>query len=99
MGDNEDQVKNTFLGLVETHEKYNRIDWGDNVVKLDQYRDIEDKKGGGIKMFTKDKEGVQLVKEETNSKDVMPVSLDLNNIKIVIVIVYIDFNKKTLIKI
>ena len=37
-----------ILGLVETHEKFNRLDRGDDI---EQMREQTDKKGGGLTML------------------------------------------------
>ena len=40
-----------ILGLVETHEKFNRLDWGDDIEHIKQMREQTDKKGGGLTML------------------------------------------------
>ena len=39
------------LGLVETHEKFNKIDRGLDVDHIEQMREQTDKKGGGLTLL------------------------------------------------
>ena len=43
-----DGCRKVILGLVETHEKFNRLDWGDD---MEQMREQTDKKGEGLTML------------------------------------------------
>ena len=41
----------SILGLVEMHERFSRIDWGEGVEQEESRREMEDKKGGGLALL------------------------------------------------
>ena len=53
--------------LVETHEKYRRFEWGNQMLEINQMRDINDKKGGGLMIITNDLERVSISKQSVES--------------------------------
>ena len=48
--------KEVIQGLVETHEKFNRVEWGEGVEYISTMRGQDDKRGGGISLI-KGKDG------------------------------------------
>ena len=67
-----------ILGLVETHEKFNRLDWDDDI---EQMREQTDKKGGGLTML-KDSDDYKYEKLDHTCRDILNVKLDLGRLKI-----------------
>ena len=59
---------NVIMGLVETHEKYRRVDWGEGVDFLSVMREQADKKGGGISLI-KEKGGCTWEKIERGEQN------------------------------
>ena len=43
--------KKVILGLVETHEKFNRVEWGEGVEYISTMRGQDDKRDGGISLI------------------------------------------------
>ena len=50
-GDDVDGSTKVILDLVETDEKSNKLDWGDDIEHIEQMREQTDKKGGGLTML------------------------------------------------
>ena len=70
-----------ILGMVETHEKFNRLDWGDDIEHIEQMRDQTDKKGGILPML-KDRDDYKYDKLDNTCKDILNVKLDLGRLNI-----------------
>ena len=61
------------LVLTETHCRGNKFDWSDNIKVLEVQRKLEDKRGGGILVAIKVKEGRFISKVEGENRDIIQV--------------------------
>jgi len=84
---NEDEKNKVFV-LVETQLKVDRIDVEEGKSKIINMRNVNDQKGGGLMAIYKSREKVNLVKKETNSRDILVFNLELNNKLIKVIVVY-----------
>ena len=82
-----------ILGSVETHEKFNRLDWGDDIEHIEQMREQTDKKGGGLTML-KDRDDYNYDKLDNTFRDILNVKLDLGRLNIYVLMVYLDVKDK-----
>jgi len=78
------------IGLVETHEKYKRVEWMDGVEMVTEMRDMSDKKGGGLMLVKRSDDCLIMEKVESGSRDVMMSSLKMNGLEIRLLLVYLD---------
>ena len=79
------------VGLVETHEKYRRVEWPDGVDVVWEMREMDDKRGGGLMLLGIGGEGgVQMEKLVSGSRDVLAVRLEMGGFVCVVVVVYLD---------
>ena len=75
------------VGLVKTHEKYQRIDW---VGKICQMRELKDKKGGGLLMLYEVGGGILVEKIDCPYSDILVTVVEIDKVKMMIVMVYLD---------
>ena len=71
--------REVILGLVETHEKFNRMEWGEGVEYISTMRGQDNKRGGEI----------SLIKGNARS-DMLTARLNLWKLSMYIMLVYID---------
>ena len=85
-----------ILGLTETQDRYGRIDWPKDISSWEQYREMNDKKGGGLAVIGLShmfKENIEM--KESKCKDIMNIEFEINKGKVIkIFIVYIDVKDK-----
>ena len=81
------------MGLVETHEKYRKMDWGEGVDLLSVMREQADQKGGGI-LLMKEKGGCTWEKTKSECNDILNAKLNLGKVSIYIMLVYMDVKDK-----
>ena len=81
-----------IIGLVETHEKHRRVEWGDHIGVVSEMRYEKDKRGGGLSFITGDREALEMEKQicgEGNS-DILRCSVEIGRYKFILVMVYVD---------
>ena len=74
---------------METHEKFNRVEWGEGVEYISSMRGQDDKRGGGISLI-KGKNGCAWEKADYSCSDILMGRLNLWKLSIYILLVYID---------
>ena len=84
-----------ILGLTETQQKYRKVDFGDNILRLDKMREIDDKKGGGLTILMNKPEKTSMREIPSDDCDVMRVEVELGSIVINVLLVYIDGKLKS----
>ena len=82
--------KHRIIGLVETHEKYKRVDWMDGVKEIAQRREMSDKKGGGLLLLTRDGDDIKLEKAEEDCKDILVGNVSVGGWELKLVLTYLD---------
>ena len=78
------------MGLVETHEKYKKVEWMDGVRDIAQRREMSDKKGGGMLMITRVDKNLDLEKIEGKCVDVLVGDLGVSGWQCRLALVYTD---------
>ena len=79
--------------MVETHERFSRIDWGECVDHEESRREIGDKKGSGLKLL-KMRDCSDFERVESKCRDILVVRWVLGDMSVFIVLVYIDVKDK-----
>ena len=88
----EDKDINIF-GVTETQLKYKKTEWARNIKMEEKMRSAQDKKGGGLMIATSNKECL-LRGLPNNSDDLLIVEIEVWNVKIVIMLIYLDVKDK-----
>ena len=78
------------MGLVETHEKYKKVEWMDGVRDIAQRREMSDKKGGGMLMITRVNKNLDPEKIEGKCVDVLVGDLGVSRWQGRLALVYMD---------
>ena len=86
MTENEEDIK--IIGLVETHVREDRLNWGDDWQVYEQRREQKDKKGGGLMILHQSSEQIKLEKHSEPNRDILIVSGTVGTHKLQIVLVY-----------
>ena len=79
--------------VTETQLKYKKIDWARNIKMEEKMRSAQDKKGGGLVIATSNKECL-LRGLPNKSDDLLIVEIEVWNVKIVIMLIYLDVKDK-----
>ena len=87
----------TMLGLIETHEKYSKINWNDGIIHINQMREMDDKKGGGISFLStlNDKYNYVQTKKENNCRDILQIAIKINDFEFFLFIIYVDIKEES----
>lgn len=79
-----------LFGLVETHEKYRKINWTDNIILINKMRTLEDKKGGGLMLLTNTRDEMLMEEIECNNNDILVAEVELFKRSLFVILVYAD---------
>lgn len=82
--------KIAVLALVETHEKYRRVDWGRGLEMIERMRENSDKKGGGLMLLTESREETSMHRWESECRDILIASVELCSFRFIVILVYLD---------
>ena len=82
-----------ILGLVETHKKFNGVEWGEGVEYISTMRRQDDKRGGGIYLI-KVNDGCTWENIDNACSDILMARINLWKLIIYIMLVYIDVKDK-----
>jgi len=83
-----------ILALLETHEKYRKVNFSDRLHIVERMRNMEDKKGGGLMLIYRMADEMEVVQRTNGSRDILAVDVTIGCIKLAIVLVYIDVKDK-----
>ena len=86
----EDEGAASLLCLVETQQKYRKVDFSKCYTMLDKMRHINDKKGGGLTMLMREQVGYMLREVGCGDCDVMRAELSIGSLALNIFLVYLD---------
>ena len=86
-----EEHKLKIICMVETHEKYIKLDWSEEISVVREMRSMDDKRGGGLAMIMLKKEFI-CTKIENKNKDMLAALVEVGKEKIVIITVYMDVN-------
>ena len=90
MGDDKEANEVRIIGMVETHEKFKRIEWGEDVKVVNRMREMNDKKGGGILILTSDVGEIEMEKIDCDCRDLLAVEVRVGGFSFWMVLVYLD---------
>jgi len=76
--------------LVETHEKYRKVNFTDDLKVVDRMRDIQDKKGGGLMIISREGDQMDISRREDSCTDILVVDITIHCFKLVLVVIYAD---------
>lgn len=79
-----------MIGLVETHEKYRKVELPERFQAVYKMRDMQDKKGGGLMFVTRLDDKIEVGKWESDCRDLLPVEVEIMGRKILVMLVYMD---------
>ena len=82
-----------LLCLTETQQKYDKIDWSEDICKIESMRTMNDKKGGGLLIACKKRNWVTIEQLETKSRDILYAMVRMFDIKMHMVLVYFSIPK------
>lgn len=82
---------NTILCLVETHQKWNSVNFSRNVEEVSSMRKMNDRKGGGLMALKKGKD-IQMEKQATKNEDLMILDCEIYSVKFSLFLVYLSVN-------
>ena len=85
-----------ILGITETQDKFGKIEWPKGLSAWEQYREMNDKKGGGMAMVgMTDLYGDKVEVGDSRNRDVMNLVIELGRGKYIrIILVYVDVKDK-----
>ena len=90
----ENDYEINILCLVETHQKYKKVDFSDDVINVDKMRKLEDKKGGGLTVLMNRNSFCELNEQECKNSDILLVNAIIKNVTIKLILVYVDVKDK-----
>lgn len=79
-----------IIGLVETQEKYKRVEWMDGVEDIAQRREMSDKKGGGMLLITREENDINMGRVEEECRDILVAEVCVRGWECKLVLVYLD---------
>ena len=82
-----------IMGLVETHEKFKKVDWGDKILTVSQMRDRDDKKGGGILLLCNNRD-ISIEKKEYGNNDLLVVDIKVGSFAFTMMVTYMDVSDR-----
>ena len=86
-----DKESNTnVIVLTETQQKIDKINPSKGAKIINNMREEKDKKGGGLMLVYRDMEEIELVKVETNSRDILEIKGKVYGKDIRIMVAYMD---------
>ena len=80
----------SIMCMVETQQKYKKVDFNDKMVCIEKMREINDKKGGGISVIMHRKDKVELNQKECADPDIMRLEVNIGAILMNIIVIYVD---------
>ena len=80
--------------LTETQKKISDTTFKDDVVIIENMREKQDKKGGGLMMLYRKDQGIKLTKMQTKSKDMIFTTWKIGRWEINIIMIYFSVNDK-----
>lgn len=84
-----------ILCLVETQQKYKKVDFSKGVICVEKMRDMNDKKGGGLSVFMNERDGCDIKEKECDNADILKVEVKVRNTVIIMLLTYIDVSDRT----
>jgi len=94
IGEGRQRKEIRIIGILETHEKYRKINFSDNLGVIEQMRELDDKKGGGIMLIHNMSDQLEITRNESKCRDILSVNIIIGSFKFVAVIVYADVKEK-----
>jgi len=85
-----------LVALLETHQKYRKINFSDELGIIERMRELKDKKGGGLMILYRkdDLLKMEISQRETTNSDILAVKVVVGCLKVLIALVYIDVKDK-----
>lgn len=85
---------NIVLCLTETQEKIRKVKMKEDIEVVDNMREIQDRKGGGIMYLHKKIKKIKMIKQESKMKDYLFIKVFMFGLHISLVVVYFFTNDK-----
>ena len=82
-----EMTKNRLFFLTETQQKIDKLIVSQGITKIENNRELKDKKGGGL-MILYNSENIEIEKIETQQKDILYTKCRIANLKINTILVY-----------
>ena len=82
---------NTILCLTETQQKWQTVNFSNEISQIYSMRKITDRKGGGLMILKKGKE-INIKKIESKSEDVLTAECESHKVKFTIILIYMSVN-------
>ena len=82
-----------IFGVTESQLKYKKMEWAGNIKMEEKMRSVRDKKGGGLMIATRSRECL-LRRLLNKSDDLLIVEIEVRNVKVVIMQIYLDVKDK-----
>ena len=86
----ESQGEAILVGVVETHERYERIEFAEGINRIRVMREGEDKRGGGLMLLSREKDDVMVEGVESGCGDVLVAEVKVRGGVWYVILVYVD---------
>lgn len=86
--------ENNIGCLSETLKKIRDVNFSNNIVIIEQMREINDKKGGGLMILHKNNEDIHFDKLESRNQDIFVAQGNIRGWEFKIVLICLSVNKK-----
>ena len=80
--------------LNETQKKIRDVNFGSNVIILEQMRDLNDRKGGGLMILHRNSKDIKLEKIESINRDILVAKGSISGWDVVIIVVYFSVSDR-----
>ena len=80
--------------LVETQQKYKKVDFSKGVKCVEKMRDMSDKKGGGLSVLMNERDGCDINEKGCDNSDILKVEIRVRNAVIIMLLTYIDVSDR-----
>ena len=78
--------------LTETQKKLQDVNFEDNLIILDNMREEQDRKGGGLMLIFRRNKGIELQKIDTKNRDILHVKGKIEGWDVRVILVYFSVN-------
>ena len=83
-----------ILCLVETQQKYKKVDFSNSIKCVEKMREMEDKKGGGLSVLINKKNYRDIKEQDCKNTDILKVNIEIKNVNIRLLLTYLDVKDK-----